>query len=340
MKVLFYVGYPLCWAKGGYTIIILETKKSLEKLGVEVLWLHHENLESESPRADIVHYWTRPPSDQHWELARKSGYKVAITDLMQVAVLHPHWTWRLRGFAKPVIRRIMGSGLYSILGTGIYKAADAVMAFTPYEAEYMVTVFDANPASTHFIPNGVESVFLQKDIKPIPDQGLLCLGYICERKNSVEVAHAAKQAGVPVTFIGGPLLGEGDPYFQEFRKLVDGGVVKWLGEIRDRERLAGLLRGCAGFLLASKNEGSPLSVMEAMACERAVMVSDLPNMRSYYGDAVTYCQQPNCPEFVGQLTRFHDQCKVGLTSHFPLISWDQVGERVFDVYRKILFIAP
>lgn len=336
MKALFYVGYPLYWAKGGYTTQIIQTKQSLEKQGVEVRWLHHEDVEFENPHGDLIHYWTRPPSDFHWELARANGYKIAISELQQSAVLHPNWTWGFRGRAKSLIRRIIGRGLYSTLGIGIYMAADAAIAVTPYEAEYMVKVFGANPAKTHFIPNAVEGVFLNRDIQPIPTPGLIYVGYICDRKNNLEVARAAIKARVPITFVGGPLLGESDPYFQEFRKLVDGVTVKWAGEVRDRERLAGLLRGSAGFLLASKNEGSPLSVLEAIACGRPAMVSDQPNMRAYYGKAVDYCVQPDLPQFVEQLGSFYERCKNGHSSVFPLLSWDQVGRQISEIYRGIL----
>lgn len=336
MKVLFYVGYPLFWGKGGYTLAILETKKSLEKLGVEVQWIHHEDLEFESPRADLIHYWTRPPADQHYELAQTHGYKIALSDLVQVNVLHPHWTWPLRCMAKNGIRRLIGRSAFSTMGMGIYSAADAVFAVTPYEAEYMVTVFEAHPERTHYIPNGVEDLFLSGEIQPIPDKALLCLGTICERKNSVELALAAQKAGVPITFAGGPLRGENDPYFKQFRALIDGSTVKWLGEIQDRSRVAALLRGCAGFVLASQNEGSPLSILEAVACGRAVLVSDLPNMRVYYRDSVSYCHQPSHPAFANELARFYQRCQNGCASQFPVISWDEVGKRIFEVYQQIV----
>lgn len=333
MRVLFYVGYPLAWAKGGHALQILESKRALERLGCEVRWLHHEDLEL--PEADIVHYWTRPPNDFHWRLARQHGLKLVISEYHQAAVLRPRWSWPPRRWLAGGLRRALGRNLFAFFGAGIYGECDAAIAVTDAEADYMRVVFGAAADKVHAIPNGADDVFFDSTIAPESRDSLLYVGYICERKNSVAVAKAAVAAGVPITFAGGAPFGEADAYVAEFKSLVDGTRVSWLGEISDRRRLAALIRGSRGVVLASQNEGLPLSVLEALACGKPVLCSNLPNLRAYYGDAIDYCHQPDRPEFLAELKTFNRRCQEGYRREFAVPRWDDVGRAILDIYGRV-----
>jgi glycosyltransferase involved in cell wall biosynthesis len=332
MRVLFYVGYPLAWAKGGHTLQILESKRAVEQLGCEVQWLHHEDIDI--PRADVIHYWSRPPHDFHWQLARQQGLKIVISEYHQAAVLRPRWTWPWRRWMAQGLQRALGRNLFSFFGADIYKECDAAIAITTAEAEYMQVVFEANSSKIHCIPNGVDDVFFDNTLSPEPINSLVYIGYICERKNSVSVAKAALSAGVPITFVGGAPFGTSDPYVTEFMSLVDNARVSWLGDVADRHRLASIIRGSRGVLLASKNEGLPLSILEALACKKPVCCSNLPNLRSYFGNAITYCHQPQSSEFINELQRFSETCETGTTISFPVPSWREVGQSIVNVYIK------
>ncbi len=334
MKVLHYIGYPLSWAKGGHAVQIMQTIQALERLGVVNEWLDPARLDAQ--KADIVHYWSRPPSDFHWQLARQQGFKLVISELHAVGVLRPRWRWPMRRWLSRGLRRALGSNLYGRFGAGIYPACDAAVAVTHQEAEYMQVVFGATAAKTYCIPNGVDEIFFDPNVSVEPFAGLLYIGYICARKNSVAVARAARQAHVPVKFIGGAPFGARDSYVDEFKSLVDGHSVQWAGEITQRERLAGMIRGAQGVLLASQSEASPLSILEALACQRPVMASALRNLRAYYGDAICYCQQPDQPAFAGELRAFYEHCQHGLVQKFPLSRWADVAAEYARVYRRIL----
>ena len=97
-----------------------------------------------------------------------------------------------------------------------------------------------------------------------------------------------------------------------------------------------MIRGAQGVLLASRLEASPLSLLEALACQRPVMASALRNLRAYYGDAICYCHQPDQPAFAGELRAFYAQCQQGLRQQFHVSSWADVGAAYAAVYRKIL----
>lgn len=334
MNVLFHVGYPLAWARGGHAVQILETQRALEACGVAVHWLHHEA--ATLPDADILHYWSRPPNDSHWQLARQRGLKVVISELHQTGVLRPRWTWPLRrAFAAP-LRRLMGRGLWSTLGADIYPHCDAAVAVTRIEADYMTTVFGAPEHRTHVIPNGVDPVFKDPAVPPEPFDGLVCIAHICERKNNLELAHAAKVAQVPVRFAGAPLV-PGSDYFHAFAGEVDDRFVHWAGETATPRRTAAILRGARGLVLASRNEGLPLVVLEALAAGTPVLLSDLPNMRAVFGDAVSYCPPADAGGFDKSLRAFWEDVRGGRRAPaFEVPDWHDVGRQYAALYQDIL----
>ncbi len=333
MKVLFYVNYPLGWARGGSTVQIMESKKGLEKLGVEVSWLHHEDLAV--PQSDIIPYWGRPPNDQHWQLAKKWGCKVVASDQNPQSVLRPRWTWRARGASSPILKKIMGAGLYGTLGVGFYTGCDAVFVLSPYEQDYVHRVFKTPQSKLHVIPNGVDPIFLDQSIRGLAFDGLVYIAYIRDIKNSIPVARAAKKQGVRVKFIGGIHSGE-DSYAEVFKQEVDNKWVFWEGEVTDRGKLAALIRGSKGSFIAGQFEAQSISILESLASGVPVMMSGFPNLKSFYGNRITYCHPADNARFPHELKAFYDNCGLGLKQIFPVLTWNQVSERIAEIYQSIL----
>ena len=333
MKVFFYVGYPLAWAKGGHAFQINETKRALIDQGVDVGWLHNED--DTPPAADILHYFTRPPGDFHWQLAKRRGMKIVLSECLQASVIRPHWTWPLRGQLGKVLPRVMGRGLYGTLGLGVYRNLDAAIAVTPAEVEYMKMVMGTQPERTHLIGNGVEEVFFDASIKPIPFDGLLYSAYVCERKNSIAVARLAKRARVPVKFIAPALFPDSD-YAKAFAREVDNEFVLWEPDVADRRHLAAIYRGACGSFLASQNESLPLALLESLAAGTPVMAPDLPNLRGYFGDAVAYVPAPDRPEAATALQQFYAACRKGLKQSFAVSNWEDIARQIIAVYQSLL----
>lgn len=333
MKVLYYVGYPLAWAEGGHAIQIRETIRAVETCGVETGWLHPED--THPPSGDVLHYFSRPPSDAHWQLARQRGLRLVISEIHQGAVLRPRWQWPLRGQFGHLLPLLMGRGFHATTGVNIYTAADAALALTEAEADYMRVVMRAPADRVHVVTNGVEPVFFDGSVPPEPFSGLLYAAYICERKNSIAVAQLAKRAGVPVKFVGPPLETD-SAYARAFAKEVDDPFVCWVPEPQTRLRMAAHYRGACGSFLASQNEGLPLALLESLAAGTPVMAPDLPNLRQHFGDAIRYLPPPDQPAAVGALQDFYAACQQGLKQSLQVPTWDDVGRHVANIYRQIL----
>jgi len=333
VKVLHYVGYPLAWARGGHAVQIHQTIAALEKLGVQNEWLDHARPDRQP--GDLLQYWTRPPSDFHWQLARAQGLRLVIQELHGPGASRPSWFWKIRRAQRRALRSLLGANLYGHFGAGIYQHCAAAVAVTPLEAAYMIQVFDAPRARVHFIPNGVDDVFFDDSVAPCVFDGLVYLGHICPRKNSLAVARAAKQARMAIQFVGDAPVAQ-DDYFRAFQAEVDNQYVFWKGAISDRKSIAALLRGCRGVLLTSRHESNPLSLLEALACGKPVMAPDLPPLRSFYKDAVLFAPAPEDGRFIPLLKRFDAMCRRDYRQTFPVLSWTAVARRYADIYAAIM----
>jgi glycosyltransferase involved in cell wall biosynthesis len=333
MKVLFYVNYPLAWAYGGHAIQIHETKLALERLGIQIIWLHHEA--EDLPLGDIIHYWGKPPSDFHWQLAKGKGMRIVVSDMNPSATQRSIVNRMVRRYLHPLLKRAIGNGLYSMLGLEVFWNCNALICLNDAEKNYYTTVYKVNQNNIYVIPNGVDETFLQTEPVEEKQDKLLYIATIRRIKNQVAVASAAKAAKVPVEFIGDVLPTDID-YAEDFKRLLDDEYVSWRGPVWNRQELASIMKGSLGVFLASDYESQPLVLLEALACGIPVMAPDILDLRSYYGDVIRYSSSPYSKKFPYELNQFYNDCKKGLRQSFQSIGWSEVAEQINHVYCRVL----
>jgi glycosyltransferase involved in cell wall biosynthesis len=217
-----------------------------------------------------------------------------------------------------------------------YRAVDACIALTAWEAHLMNDLFGASPGKIHVVPNGVEEIFLQN--RPVArGPWLVCVATIAGRKRIVELAAAAVQAQTPVWIIGKP-YSESDPYAQRFFELArqHPKFIRFEGAIEDRARLATIYREARGFVLLSAMESLSLSALEAAACECPLLLSDLPWAKTVFQEAVSYCPvTSNTTQTAAALRRFYDAAP-NLKPPAKPLTWVQVAEQLKHVYESLL----
>lgn len=127
--------------------------------------------------------------------------------------------------------------------------------------------------------------------KPLPagDPHFLFIGRLLTEKGVVEFVDAARRLkqGWPkarFTAVGGhdPSLAHALPD-ETLAEMRDAGVVEFVGAVKD---VRPWLEECTVFVLPSYREGTPRSVLEAMATGRAVITTDAPGCRETVVDGV------------------------------------------------------
>jgi glycosyltransferase involved in cell wall biosynthesis len=332
MKVLFDHPTPFALAHGGLQIQIIQTRKALEKLGVEVEFLRWWD---GYQAGDILHYFGRPGTD--WlRLAQGKGMKVVLADLLTAQGSRPQWKINL----QKTVRRFLETRL--LRGSGgsrsweSYRLADACVALTRWEARLLEELFGAQPRKIHVVPNGVEEVFLEQ-LPAVRGSWLVCTATITERKRILELAEAAARAQTPMWIIGKP-YSESDPYARSVLAVCrqNPSILRYEGAIEDRAKLAQVYREARGFVLLSAMESLSLSALEAAACECPLLLSDLPWARTAFGSNASYCPINGSTHSTAKaLRKFHDNAP-GMKPPPKPVTWIEVGSQLKQLYETLL----
>src|SRR6185503_15447964 len=122
---------------------------------------------------------------------------------------------------------------------------------------------------TWVVPNAVDASFFELQAQPPPGKSakILCVGYVCPRKNQNELIRAldplVKRFKIELLFLGGAR--QGQPYDDEFLALVQ--ARPWCQHLglTSRDKLKAHLTESTLLVLPSLEDNCPMVVLEAMA---------------------------------------------------------------------------
>lgn len=124
---------------------------------------------------------------------------------------------------------------------------------------------------------------------PLPEQpGFLCISRLIRDKGVVEYLEAARKLHQRRPEVKCVLVGPFDTnpsaiQPNELQSYIDDGSVEYVGEQKDVQPF---LRACTAYVLPSYHEGTPKTVLEAMACGRPTITTDAPGCRETVTDGV------------------------------------------------------
>jgi glycosyltransferase involved in cell wall biosynthesis len=332
MKILLNCNVPFLLAHGGAQIQIEQTKAALEKIGVEVDYLHWWD---DSQKADVIHHFGRFPAPLI-RLARDKGIKVVMAELLTEQGSRSRARIRAQRWATRLLKLALPGMTASAFDWESYRLADACVALTAHEAWLMTYQFDAPPEKVHVVPNGVEDVFLQSK-SVARGNWLVCTTTVTERKRILELAEAAVHAKTPLWVIG-RAYADADPYAARFVELArsHSDFIRFDGPISDRVRLAEAYRQARGFVLLSAMESLSLSALEAAACQCPLLLSDLPWAKTVFRDSVSYCPvTSDVSRTASVLRKFYDAAP-NLPPPAKPLTWIDVANQLKALYEGVL----
>ena len=284
-------------------------------------------------RGDFIHFFGRPDRT-YIDLAQAKGMKVIVAELHSALGSRSAAARRAQKTVMRLAQAALPEAFTAKLAWDAYRKADAFIALTLWEAHILRTMFDAEPAKIHVVPNGVEDVFFRPHVGG--DQ-LVCTAAIHPRKRVVELAEAAARAEVPLWIIGRP-YSETDAYYRRFLD-VQQTHARWIryeGAIADRAQLARIYSEARGFVLLSAQETLSLSALEAAAAGCPLLLGDLPWARSAFGAEARYVSATLAGAALGARLRDFYTDAMAMPATFRPAGWDEIGARFAAIYQSLL----
>ena len=332
MKAIFHCDHPFFLAHGGSQTLLESLMREIAGWGVEV---EPARWWDDRQKGDILHVLNRPPGSLI-QAAREKGFKTVMTENIDQTSSRPRFALWLRRF---VLRsdQALGGPISQRVGIEVYQMLDALVYVVELERQVAHYLYDAPLGRSHVIPHGLDADALLDLGKPEPEGDyLISAATITPRKNNVLLAEAARRAQVPIVFLGKP-YNEAHPYFQQFKELVDGKVVRYPGWVT-REEKHRLLRGARGFALLSQFESGCIAVYEASAAGLPLLLSDLPWATAVYQHAreKTFARLQTPEALAPVLRQFYDRSHRRPGQTFPIQSWREIARRYVDLYERLL----
>jgi alpha-maltose-1-phosphate synthase len=304
---------------------------------------------------DIVH--------SHTWYANMGGHLAKLLhDIPHVVTSHslePHRPWKAEQLGG-------GYRVSSWAEKTAYEAADAVIAVSNgSKADVMDAYPSLDEGKVHIVHNGIDTDLYAPD----PDTSVLeQLGVDLDRPSAVFVGRITRQKGVPhllraaldfddevqVILLAGAadtpeLKAETDAAIEELHARRDG--VFLVSEMLPREQVRQVLTHSTVFVCPSIYEPLGIVNLEAMACETAVVASDVggipdvvvpgeTGMLVHYDPAATAEFEAGLAEAVNRVVRHPDQAdamgRAGRRRAVTEFGWDAAARKTMAIYESLL----
>ena len=313
-----------------------QTRSGLEAVGVAVECLRWWDAEQ---TFDLVHFFGAP-SPQYLSLARSLGKPVVVTNLFTETCNRSRLRLQAqRWLMQSVLSLPFGHSVKRQLNWLTFRQAAHNIVGIAAERYVLEQVYRVPTANVSVVPLGLSETYLKAGSGPRTDPHLICTGTITPRKCSVELATLARAAQVPILFVGKP-YDEADPYWRQFKTLIDGQWVKYQPHTNRESEMVSLLQQARGFVLMSWYENWCLSAHEAAACGLPLLIPDQKWSSERFGNKVQYFNRLGVnADNLRILKSFYDQAPTLAAPAVSLPSWRDVAGELKKVYVQVLAAA-
>jgi glycosyltransferase involved in cell wall biosynthesis len=334
MHVCIVPEYPVSLMTGGLQVQAEETYRALARLdGAITAGLF--NWSEQRPLADVYHFIGFPSYlQQLTKLVRDAGRPYLLT-LLFGGGGEPVQLWMARArqlLNSQVLRRRQRYN-------EIVRAA-AVITIIEGEAEAARSIYGLDPNRVHVVPNGINDSFF--DASPEPwwrefgkQPFILCVGAVQARKNQLLLLDVANHLRLPVVLLGPVLPGE-QVYGQQVAIAAKANEIyggRWLKHLRNEDSLlVSAYAACRLFALLSSIETQPLSVMQAMAVRKPILL-----LRAAYVQDILFRHLPKAESAAPQVVAaaLKNAWSTGEATELSReYSWLEVARRLQVIYRS------
>jgi len=223
----------------------------------------------------------------------------------------------------------------------VIKHADAVIVFSAEQRAFIHTVYGVTREKIIIIPNGVSSEYFVDTPRQLPkaSPSLLYVGRISSQKRVGILTRAVSKTRNPVRLT---IVGDGEERTETEnaipRKLRSS--ITFTGQLAPSETVPYFKKSDA-FVMASKIEGMPLSVLEAMAAGLPIVGANVPGITELVTGVGILVDMPTPEAFADTIdTLFANRTLYEQLSHNSLkqaarLSWSTLIEKLEQLYKDV-----
>lgn len=340
MRICIVPEYPASLMTGGLQVQADETYQALCALGGG-LEAELFNWSERRPLADLYHFIGFPPHlHRIAELLRQAGRPYLITKLFGSS------QDRL-SLALAKLRRVGKSHLLrQRQALNVITGARFLITVTEADAAAARIIYSLPASAIQVIPHGVGAGFFSANAdawraRHGAQPFVLCVGAIQSRKGQLLLARACNRARLPLTLLGPVLPGE-----QAYAAAVEeamrtnqslGG--QWLQGLSNEDALLVSAYGaCRLFVLLSEAETQPISVMQAMAAGKPVLLRQAPYTGNSPFAGLSLVQAQGEEATAQALIRAWNEAKPSALDQS--YAWTGVARQLQEIYRRALTEKP
>ena len=318
-------------AHGGVQVQIEQTKRALERIQVEVEFARWWDADQ---HADIIHYFGAVPSG-YLNLARQKRIPIVLSTFFSETCNRSDFHLRVQGIVTRGLLALPGWELIKAqLQWRSYKNVARIIVGTNAERHVLQTVYGIQPDRIDIVPLGLDEIYLTSQTAPRDENYLISVGTVREVKRSIELAQLARDAKVPILFVGDPYSID-DPYWGRFQRLIDNEFVLHQNHIAHGVELKKLLLSARGFVLYSEYENWSLAAHEAAACRIPLLLPDMKWSRECFGDQARYFSSRGRAQHAAELSNFYATAENLPAPKIANYTWDNVATKLISIYQEL-----
>ncbi len=342
MRVAVLSYSMLFQTSGGLKMKMGRTVQALQRRGIDAKLIDpvHERLTD----YDLVHLFAGYNGNHRVvEQAKADGLPVVMS-----TILNPPFS-RWEGARARWLSRLVGrlsqwkvKTSYDQLVAGL-QLADHLVVLGGIERQMLIDGYQMPAEKITTVHNGIGEEFFRGTPQaflaryPIPQPFVLHTGLIGDVKNQLGLVRALKGTGMHIVLAG--YAGEANRAYLEACQREGGEHLHYLGELPHGEMIASACAACAVVAIPSRHEGMPNSILEALAADRPVVLTNNHTMDFSLPPAVAQEVAPDDHAATREaVLRFiKAPPAAGLARDVVAkMSWDAVAAQLQGIYLKVL----
>ncbi|QYZ79855.1 glycosyltransferase family 1 protein [Methanofollis formosanus] len=230
------------------------------------------------------------------------------------------------------------------MGKWVFQSADAIICYTEIERSQVIDL-GVSPSRIHVIHNGIDTDVFVPSASCNPKKQILWIGRFAPGKGVEYLLKgfqifAREHPDYTLMMVGsGPLR---DKFIKSIR---EGGLEDKivLREFVPNDELLGLYHDSCLFVLSSLEEGVPRTILEAMACARPVVCTELPQLIDVVGRCGILIPLKNSEALAGALSKIVCNPRIaralgnsGRNNVVSRYSWDDTVCKTLRLYESLV----